>query len=117
MSERRPTPDPESLSAVAEVEAELLLRAPESDIQPTLDPMRALMHLLGDPQSTFASVHVAGTNGKTSVTRMVEQLLLTMGLRTGRFTSPHLVSLLERIALDGRPASPDRLVAAWAEVA
>lgn len=102
---------------MAEVEAELLLRAPESDIQPTLDPMRALMHLLGDPQSTFASVHVAGTNGKTSVTRMVEQLLLTMGLRTGRFTSPHLVSLLERIALDGRPVSPDRLVAAWAEVA
>ena len=117
VSERRPTPDPESLSAVAAVEAELLLRAPESDIQPTLDPMRALMHLLGDPQSTFASVHVAGTNGKTSVTRMVEQLLLTMGLRTGRFTSPHLVSLLERIALDGRPVSPDRLVAAWAEVA
>ncbi len=79
--------------------------------------MRDLMHLLGDPQSTFASVHVAGTNGKTSVTRMVEQLLLTMGLRTGRFTSPHLVSILERIALDGGPVAPERLVAAWGEVA
>jgi dihydrofolate synthase/folylpolyglutamate synthase len=113
----RSTPDPEAVSALAEVEAELLRRAPESDVQPTLDPMRALMHLLGDPQSTFPSVHVAGTNGKTSVTRMVERLLLTTGLRTGCFTSPHLVSVTERIALDGQPLAPEQLVAAWDEVA
>jgi dihydrofolate synthase/folylpolyglutamate synthase len=110
-------PDSQHLQALAEVEVELLSRAPESDIQPTLDPMRALMNLLGDPQATFASVHVAGTNGKTSVTRLVDRLLHSVGLRSGRFTSPHLASVLERIALDGRPISAEQMVSAWNEVA
>jgi dihydrofolate synthase/folylpolyglutamate synthase len=79
--------------------------------------MRALMNLLGDPQATFGSVHVAGTNGKTSVTRLVDRLLCSVGLRSGRFTSPHLASVLERIALDGHPISSEQLLSAWNEVA
>jgi dihydrofolate synthase / folylpolyglutamate synthase len=99
------------------MEAELLRRAPESAIEPTLGPMQALMHLLGDPQASFPSIHVAGTNGKSSTTRLADDLLSALGLRTGCFTSPHLVSVLERIAVDGAPVSAARLVAAWDELA
>jgi dihydrofolate synthase/folylpolyglutamate synthase len=62
-------------------------------------------------------VHVTGTNGKTSTARMIERLLRELGLRTGRFTSPHLTDVRERIALDGEPISPERFVAAWDDVA
>ena len=99
-----------------EVEASILSRAPEHDLEPSLDRIRAVMELLGDPQHTFPVVHVTGTNGKTSTARIVESLLREIGLKTGRFTSPHLHSMLERIAIAGRPIEPERFLAAYDEV-
>jgi folylpolyglutamate synthase/dihydrofolate synthase len=61
-------------------------------------------------------VHVTGTNGKTSTTRMIETLLRERGLRTGRFTSPHLVSMRERIAVDGAPLPTDRFIELYEEI-
>jgi dihydrofolate synthase/folylpolyglutamate synthase len=108
-------------SAAAEefraVEAELNKRWPETKIDPTLDRITALLDLLGDPQQASPVVHVTGTNGKTSITRMVDGLLSASGLRTGRFTSPHLQSVTERISLDGQPISRERYVAAYRDVA
>ncbi len=86
-----------------EVELEIGSRRAEHQISPTLDRVAALVSLLGDPQRAYPVVHVTGTNGKTSTTRMIETLLRERGLRTGRFTSPHLVSMRERIAVDGAP--------------
>ncbi len=99
-----------------EIEREILGRAPEHDLEPSLDRIRAVMELLGDPQRTFPVIHLTGTNGKTSTTRMVETLCREHGLTTGRFTSPHLHSIRERIAIGGDPISAERLVAVYDEV-
>ena len=99
-----------------EAEEHILGRAPEHDLEPGLDRIAAVMELLGDPQRTFPVVHLTGTNGKTSTTRIVESLLLELGLRTGRFTSPHLHSMRERIALAGQPISEERFLAAYDDV-
>jgi dihydrofolate synthase/folylpolyglutamate synthase len=101
----------------AAVEAELLARVPENKVRPRLDPTRRLVELLGDPQKIYRIIHVTGTNGKTSTTRFIERLLREHGLRTGRFTSPHLVKLNERLAIDGEPVSDEALVAAWEDIA
>ncbi|WP_448629733.1 bifunctional folylpolyglutamate synthase/dihydrofolate synthase [Cellulomonas soli] len=103
--------------AADEVYAAILRRAPEHDIDPTLDRVRAVCELLGDPQRAFRVVHVTGTNGKTSTSRMVERLVREHGLRTGRFTSPHLTRVTERIAIDGEPISDERFVEVWQDVA
>ncbi len=100
----------------ADVERELLARWPESKIDPTLDRIRAVCDLLGEPQSAYPVVHLTGTNGKTSTARMVDALLRGLGLRTGRFTSPHLEMMTERITIDGSPLSPERFVEVYAEV-
>ncbi|HSK28265.1 MAG TPA: folylpolyglutamate synthase/dihydrofolate synthase family protein [Jiangellales bacterium] len=102
---------------LARVEAALAARWPESRIDPSLERMRDLVDLLGQPQRSYPVIHVAGTNGKTSTARIVDALLLEFGLRTGRATSPHLESVTERIALDGDPVEVDRLVAAFDELA
>jgi folylpolyglutamate synthase/dihydrofolate synthase len=99
-----------------EVELEIGSRRAEHQIDPTLDRVSALVSLLGDPQRAFPVVHVTGTNGKTSTTRMIESLLRERGLRTGRFTSPHLVSMRERICVDGVPLSAERFVELYEEV-
>ncbi|HLU29849.1 MAG TPA: cyanophycin synthetase [Glycomyces sp.] len=83
----------------------------------TLDRIKALLDMMGDPQRAFRSVHVTGTNGKTSTTRMIERLVRGHDLRTGMFTSPHLNDVTERICIDGEPIAPDRLAAAYYEVA
>ncbi len=101
----------------AEVEDALLSRWPESRLDPTLDRIRDFCELLGDPQRSYPVVHLTGTNGKTSTARMVERLLLSLGLRTGRFTSPHLQSMTERIVLDGEPMSEEAFVRAFNDVA
>jgi folylpolyglutamate synthase/dihydrofolate synthase len=75
-----------------------------------------LASLLGDPQRAFQVVHVTGTNGKTSMARMIDSLLRERGLRTGRFTSPHLVSVRERITIDGVPLSAERFVEIYDEI-
>ena len=99
-----------------EVEASILSRAPEHDLEPSLDRVRAVMELLGDPQRTFPVIHVTGTNGKTSTARIIEALLRELGLNTGRFTSPHLHSMLERIAVGGRSIDAERFLSAYDEV-
>lgn len=103
--------------AADEVYRAILSRAPEHDIDPELGRVRAVLELLGDPQRAFRSVHLTGTNGKTSTARMVERLLREHGLRTGRFTSPHLTRVTERIAIDGEPISDERFVEVWQDVA
>ncbi len=98
------------------VEAALLNRWPESKLDPSLDRIRALTELLGDPQTAYPVLHITGTNGKTSTARMIEALLRSFGLRTGLFTSPHLESMRERICFDGEPIDPQRFVDAYTEV-
>ena len=105
------------LARIRQVEAEILARTPEHDLTPTLDRIAAVVELMGHPQRTFPVIHVTGTNGKTSTTRMIERLLREFGLRTGRFTSPHLHDIRERIAFDGEPISPEKFVEAYDEVA
>ena len=72
--------------------------------------MTELVGLLGDPQRACPVIHITGTNGKTTTTRMTDALLRGRGLRTGRFTSPHLVSIRERIVVDGAPVAAERFV-------
>lgn len=102
---------------VRRIYEEILARAPEHDVQPSLDRVRDVLELLGDPQRAYPVIHLTGTNGKTSTARMIERLLREKGLRTGRFTSPHLHTVRERIALDGAPITPERFVATWEDVA
>ncbi|MEY4494561.1 MAG: hypothetical protein RL570_676 [Actinomycetota bacterium] len=99
-----------------EVEDALLARVPENKIRPRLEPTARLAELLGDPQRSYRVIHVTGTNGKTSTSRFIERLLREHGLRTGRFTSPHLVKLNERMSLDGEPVSDERLYSVWTEI-
>lgn len=103
--------------AADEVYRAIVERAPEHQIDPTLDRVREVCELLGDPQLDYQVVHVTGTNGKTSTARMVERLLREHGLRTGRFTSPHLTRVTERIAIDGEPISDEDFVRTWQDVA
>ncbi|MDG3008561.1 bifunctional folylpolyglutamate synthase/dihydrofolate synthase [Rhodococcus sp. D2-41] len=103
-------PSAEELAELVAVEAELDKRWPETKIEPSLTRISALMELLGSPQSSYPVVHVAGTNGKTSVTRMIDALLTRLHLRVGRTTSPHLQLATERIAVDGHPISPHKYV-------
>ncbi|NLJ54195.1 MAG: dihydrofolate synthase, partial [Intrasporangiaceae bacterium] len=99
-----------------EVEEAILARTPEHDLEPSLDRIQAVMELLGDPQRTFPSIHITGTNGKTSTARIIERLLRELGLKTGRFTSPHLHSIRERISIAGEPVSEEAFLAAYDEV-
>jgi len=105
-----------ALDDLRQVETELNTRWPETKIEPTLQRVVALLDLLGDPQKSYPVLHVAGTNGKTSVTRMIDALLTRIGLRVGRFTSPHLQLVTERIALDGAPITPARYVEVYRDI-
>jgi dihydrofolate synthase/folylpolyglutamate synthase len=84
---------------------------------PDLDRITMLVDLLGSPQRSYPSVHLTGTNGKTSTARMVDSLLQGFGLRPGRYTSPHLDSVTERITVDGVPLSEERFTEVYDEVA
>jgi dihydrofolate synthase/folylpolyglutamate synthase len=99
-----------------EVELEIAGRTPEHQISPTLDRIAMLASLLGDPQRAFQVIHVTGTNGKTSMARMIDSLLRERGLRTGRFTSPHLASMRERICVDGAPLDAERFIEVYEEL-
>ena len=100
-----------------DVERALLGRWPETRLDPSLDRIRSLSRLLGDPQNSYPVIHLTGTNGKTSTSRMIDELLRAIGLRTGRFTSPHLESMTERICIDGAPLTRDLFIDAFADVA
>ena len=94
-----------------EVEDALLSRWPETRLEPSLDRIQAFTELLGDPQRAYRLIHLTGTNGKTSTSRMIDTLLRALELRTGRFTSPHVERMTERISqgrvrlweVDGEP--------------
>ncbi|MGH3754483.1 MAG: bifunctional tetrahydrofolate synthase/dihydrofolate synthase [Pseudonocardiaceae bacterium] len=107
----------DALVALRAVETELDRRWPESRIEPSLTRIAALVDLLGMPQRGYPVLHIAGTNGKTSVARMLDALLTRIGLRTGRYTSPHLQRVTERISLDGVPIGPQRYVEAYQDIA
>jgi dihydrofolate synthase/folylpolyglutamate synthase len=94
----------------------LLTRIPENKLRPRLEPTRRAVELLGDPQKSFRVIHITGTNGKTTTTRIIERILRELGLRTGRFTSPHLVRLNERMAIDGEPVGDQQLAEVWADI-
>ena len=94
----------------------LLTRVGESAPRPRLEPTRRAVELLGDPQRAYPIIHVTGTNGKTSTSRIAESILRAYGLRTGLLTSPHLVRVNERIVIDGRPISNRALAANWADI-
>ena len=104
------------MGSVNEVEQALLARLPEHELRPRLEPTARAAALLGDPQKSYRVIHVTGTNGKTSTTRMIERLLREHSLRTGRFTSPHLTKINERIAVDGEPVSDEILVEIWNDI-
>ncbi|SFQ49979.1 bifunctional tetrahydrofolate synthase/dihydrofolate synthase [Amycolatopsis rubida] len=108
---------PEARRDLMAAEAELNQRWPETKLEPSLTRIQALMTLLGEPSQGYPVVHVAGTNGKGSVARMVDSLLTRMGLRSGRYTSPHLQLVTERIALDGRPISAARYAELYQDIA
>jgi dihydrofolate synthase / folylpolyglutamate synthase len=98
------------------VEAELLRRWPETKLEPSRDRIEALMDLLGAPHRAYPAIHITGTNGKTTTARMVDELLRTLNLRTGRTTSPHLEEMRERICLDGEPISRERFIEVYRDV-
>ena len=100
----------------AEIVAALTARWPEHRVAPSLGRITALTELLGDPQRAYPVIHLTGTNGKGSTAAMIESLLRADGLRTGRFTSPHLMSVTERITIDGAPISEERFDATWNEI-
>ena len=102
--------------SVESVYAELLGRAPENKMEPRLAPLFRAMDILGDPNKAFPIIHITGTNGKTSTARMIECGLLAHDLRTGRYTSPHLTKVTERISVDGAPVSDETFVRIWDEI-
>lgn len=110
------TPTPDELAELLQVEYLLDQRWPETKIEPSTVRIEALLEMLGSPQRGYPSIHVAGTNGKTSVTRIIDALLTAFSRRTGRTTSPHLQAATERIAIDGKPISPAQYVATYTEI-
>jgi dihydrofolate synthase/folylpolyglutamate synthase len=107
---------PEDQSRIDAIEQALLARWPETRIEPTLERIAALVDILGSPQLTYPTIHIGGTNGKTTTSRMIDSLLFEMGLRTGRFTSPHLESYLERIAINTQPIDPKELIFSFNDI-
>jgi len=109
--------DPDEFVAAGNaVYAALLERLGEAAPQPRLSATRRVVELLGDPQRAYPVIHITGTNGKTSTSRITESILRAYGLRTGLFTSPHLERLNERIVIDGEPISNEALAANWADI-
>ncbi|WP_243074954.1 folylpolyglutamate synthase/dihydrofolate synthase family protein [Microbacterium sp. SS28] len=98
------------------VYAALLERQGERWVQPRVERTRRVLELLDDPQRTYRVVHVTGTNGKTSTSRMIESIVRAHGLRTGLFTSPHLERFTERVMVDGEPIADAAIADAWDEV-
>ncbi|MGO2053399.1 MAG: bifunctional folylpolyglutamate synthase/dihydrofolate synthase [Glutamicibacter sp.] len=104
------------MSDLERVYAQLLARAPENKIEPRMEPMFRAMEILGEPQKSSPVIHITGTNGKTSTARMIESLLQAHDIRTGRYSSPHLVKVTERISIDGEPVDDETFVRVWDEI-
>ena len=108
---------PEDYAALDAIEQALLKRWPETKLEPSMDRIAALCDALGSPQLSFPTIHIAGTNGKTTTSRMIDSLFRELGYRTGRFTSPHLESFLERISINGLPIPPEGMIATYNDIA
>lgn len=108
--------DPEVEKALRAVEADLATRWGETKLEPSVARIAALMDVLGEPQRAYPSIHITGTNGKTSTARMIEALLAAFDLRTGRYTSPHVQSVTERISLDGAPIPYERFIETFDDI-
>jgi len=108
--------NPDDQARIEAIEKALLARWPENRIAPTLERISALVDILGSPQLTYPTIHVGGTNGKTTTARMIDSLLFEMGLRTGRFTSPHLESFLERISINGQSIDAKELIFSFNDI-
>lgn len=108
---------PDDQARVDAIEKALLARWPETRIAPSTERIAALVDILGSPQLTYPTIHIGGTNGKTTTSRMIDSLLFAHGLRTGRFTSPHLETYRERIAINGEPIDPKDLIFAYNDIA
>ncbi|MEE1753614.1 bifunctional tetrahydrofolate synthase/dihydrofolate synthase [Streptomyces sp. SP18CS02] len=108
--------DPEVDKALREVEQDLATRWGETKLEPSVARIAALMDVLGEPQRAYPSIHITGTNGKTSTARMIEALLSAFELRTGRYTSPHVQSITERISLDGAPIDAERFIETYNDI-
>jgi len=107
----------EDLSRLDAIEKALLNRWPETRIAPTLERISTLVDYLGSPQLSYPTIHIAGTNGKTTTTRLIDSLCFELGMRTGRFTSPHLESFLERITINGQSITPEFMIATYNDIA
>ena len=108
--------DKENLVRLNEIAAALNKRWPENQIEPSLDRILALVDALGSPHFTYPTIHIAGTNGKTSTARMIDQLLANLGYRVGRYTSPHLESFTERISIKGEPISELEMIKTYEDI-
>jgi len=107
---------PDDQARIDAIEKALLARWPENRIAPSLERISALVDMLGSPQLTYPTIHIGGTNGKTTTSRMIDSLLFEMGLRTGRFTSPHLESYLERICINGQPIDAKEMIFSFNDI-
>ena len=108
--------DKENLVRLNEIAAALNKRWPENQIEPSLDRILALVDALGSPHLTYPTIHIAGTNGKTSTARMIDQLLANLGYRVGRYTSPHLESFTERISIKGEPITDLEMIKTYEDI-
>ncbi len=115
-TDARPTEAQRYAAALGDIERAIFGRRGEGHVNPTNERMQALVELLGDPQRSYRAIHLTGTNGKTSTARMIDELLRGVGLRTGRYTSPHLTRVTERVVIDGEPISDRTFVEGYREL-
>jgi dihydrofolate synthase/folylpolyglutamate synthase len=107
---------PDTPTSHAAVVAALLDRWPEHRVAKGTARIEALLDLLGSPQRSTPLIHITGTNGKGSTAIVIDALLRAQGLRTGRFSSPHLIDPVERIAIDGQPVQAELFDATWEQI-
>ena len=107
----------DNISKLNAIELALNKRWPENKIEPTLDRILALTDALGSPQFSYPTIHLAGTNGKTTTSRMIDHLFSELGYRVGRYTSPHLESFTERISIKGEAISVENMINTYNDIA
>ena len=108
--------NPDIVLRYEQVLAALYSREGENVIEPSLDRIRMLLDYLGNPEKAYRVIHVAGTNGKTSTSRMIESMLMESGLTVGMTTSPHLHDVRERIRLQGNPIDFFKFIETYDEI-
>ncbi len=107
----------DNIAKLNAIELALNKRWPENKIEPTLDRILALTDALGSPQFSYPTIHLAGTNGKTTTSRMIDHLFSELGYRVGRYTSPHLESFTERISIKGEAISVENMINTYNDIA